>query len=228
MGSNPFAPDRRHFLRVWLASPLVFALSRQLGIMDTPSAEAALLAAATGGSGLSPTPDCDDNDEPTPRQTAGPFFTPQSPKRRSLLEPALSGTRIDLSGRVFGRDCMPIAGALLDFWHADDDGAYDNEGYRLRGHQFTDAEGRYRLSTIVPGLYPGRTRHFHVKVQPPGGRILTTQIYFPDEPRNRRDGLFRPDLLMAIETEGALRRGSFHFVLDTGGRGQEVGQEEAR
>ena len=79
------------------------------------------------------------------------------------------------------RACKPLAGALLDFWQADDKGRYDNSGSRLRGHQFTDAEGRYRLRSVVPGLYPGRTRHIHVKVQSRDGRVLTTQLYFPGE-----------------------------------------------
>jgi protocatechuate 3,4-dioxygenase beta subunit len=86
-------------------------------------------------------------------------------------------------------------------------------GFKLRGHQFTDANGRYRLETIVPGLYPGRTRHFHVKVQAPHGRVLTTQLYFPGEPRNRRDFLYRPDLLMELKEADGAKRGGFHFLL---------------
>ena len=46
----------------------------------------------------------------------------------------------------------------------------------------------------MPGAYAGRTRHIHVKVQPKGGRILTTQLYFPGDPANNRDGLYRPEL----------------------------------
>jgi len=111
---------------------------------------------------------------------------------------------------VLSRDCKPIKGALLDFWHADEQGDYDNRGYRYRGHQFTDADGRYRLETIVPAVYPGRTRHIHVKVQPPGGRVLTTQLYFPDQPGNKRDGLFRDDLVMRMP-DGS--RGAFDFVV---------------
>ena len=124
------------------------------------------------------------------------------------------GTRIVVSGRAFARDCRPVSGALLDFWHADDAGEYDNVGYRLRGHQFTDAEGRYRLETIVPGLYPGRTRHYHLKIQPPGGRILTTQLFFPGEARNRRDGIFRPDLLMSVTDASDGKRARFNFILN--------------
>jgi len=115
---------------------------------------------------------------------------------------------------VFSRGCRPVAHALLDFWHADDSGEYDNEGFRLRGHQFTDDAGRFRLESIVPGLYPGRTRHFHVRVQAPHGRVLTTQLYFPGEPRNRNDGLFRSDLLMSMRDAGNAKAAQFHFVLD--------------
>lgn len=156
------------------------------------------------------TPACDDGDDPTPSQTAGPFFTPDSPERTSLRERGVIGTSLVLTGLVLTRDCRPIADALLDFWHADDAGAYDNDGYRLRGHQFADDAGRYQLETIVPGLYPGRTRHFHVRVQAPAGPILTTQLYFPDEPQNQRDRLFRPDLLMSHD-DGMAR---FDFVLE--------------
>ena len=95
--------------------------------------------------------------------------------------------------------CDPAPNALLDFWHCDDAGVYDNEGYRLRGHQFTDDDGRFTLETIVPGVYPGRTRHIHVKVQAAVGPVLTTQLYFPDEPGNERDGIFDPLLVMDIE-----------------------------
>ena len=56
-------------------------------------------------------------------------------------------------------DCQPIAGAVMDFWHCDDAGVYDNAGFRYRGHQFTDASGAYRLRTIRPGKYPARTQH---------------------------------------------------------------------
>ena len=131
----------------------------------------------------------------TPRQTEGPFFTPKSPQRKSLLEGG-EKTRLVVTGTVLSAQCTPVPNALLDFWHSDEEGEYDNRGCRYRGHQFADAQGRYRLETIVPAEYPGRTRHIHVKVQAPGKRILTTQMYFPGEPANRRDGLYRPELEM--------------------------------
>jgi len=163
---------------------------------------------------LSPTPACEDGGAPTVRQTEGPYFKPRSPERSDLREAGMRGQPVEVSGFVLARNCRPIARALIDFWQADSEGEYDNQGFRLRGHQFTDAEGRYRLRTVVPGAYPGRTRHIHVKVQPPGGRLLTTQLYFPGEANNRSDGLFRRELLMRVaKAEGSLAA-RFDFVLD--------------
>ena len=159
---------------------------------------------------LAPTPSCDDADEPTPAQTEGPYFTPNSPERWTLREAGMTGTPIDLAGFVLTRSCRPVGGALVELWHADDAGQYDNEGYRLRGHVFTDHDGRYLFETIVPGLYPGRTRHFHLKFQAPNQPVLTTQFYFPGEAGNEHDRIFRPELLLAIE--GGM--GWFDTVLD--------------
>jgi protocatechuate 3,4-dioxygenase beta subunit len=160
------------------------------------------------------TPACHDGDEVTLRQTEGPFFKPSSPERVELLETGMAGQPIELVGFVLSRACKPHAGALMDFWQADDKGRYDNSGFRLRGHQFADAEGRYRLRSIVPGGYVGRTRHIHVKVQPSGGRVLTTQLYFPGESQNRSDGLFRSELLMRTAKNAGWLAGRFDFVID--------------
>jgi protocatechuate 3,4-dioxygenase beta subunit len=163
---------------------------------------------------LAPTPACGADTAPTIRQTEGPFFTPNSPERQSLLEPGVGGRVIELSGLVLTRSCKPVPGALADFWQADSAGAYDNRGFRLRGHQFTDAQGCYRLRTIMPARYTGRTAHIHVKVQAPNRPALTTQLYFPDEPGNARDSLFRPELLMRVAQSSDGLTGLFDFVLD--------------
>jgi protocatechuate 3,4-dioxygenase beta subunit len=103
---------------------------------------------------------------------------------------------------------------LIDFWHCDDAGNYDNVGYKLRGHQFTDDQGQYTLETIRPGLYPGRTRHIHVKVQAPNQPVLTTQLYFPNEPDNATDGIFHPALVMDEQDTADGKAATFNFVLD--------------
>lgn len=177
------------------------------------------LAFGVGGIGLAsgqplpPTPECND-ESPTERQTEGPFYKPRSPERADLREPGLGGRPVELAGFVLTRGCRPLAGVLVDLWHADDNGEYDNRGFHFRGHQFSDAAGRYRFLTIVPAQYPGRTRHYHVKIQAPNRPVLTTQLYFPNEPMNRRDGLFRKDLLMRAEDLDGSIAARFDFVLD--------------
>lgn len=165
------------------------------------------------GQTLPLTPACGEKPERTPSQTAGPFFTPDSPRRSSLAEPSSKAERLVLRGLVLSPQCKPVANALLDFWHCDETGEYDNRGFRYRGHVFADALGRYSLETIVPGEYPGRTRHIHVKLRPAGGRVLTTQLYFPDEPGNHSDGIYRRDLTMRVARDGARRSARFDFVI---------------
>jgi protocatechuate 3,4-dioxygenase beta subunit len=186
--------------------------TRRRFLLTTALAGLGLATEAAAQGQLSPTPACDAG--PTVRQTEGPFFKPRSPQRADLREPGMGGRAVELSGTVLTRGCRPVAGALVDLWHADDKGDYDERGNRCRGHVFTDAEGRYRFRTIMPAVYTGRTRHYHVKVQAPGRPVLTTQLYFPDEPLNRRDGLFRRELLMRVaQGEGGVTA-RFDFVLD--------------
>src|SRR5436853_5397888 len=77
---------------------------------------------------LPATPACHDGDEATLLQTEGPFFKPSSPERTELAEAGMAGQPIELVGFVLSRACKPVAGVLLDFWHADARGQYDNSG----------------------------------------------------------------------------------------------------
>ena len=157
------------------------------------------------------TPACGAQAALTPRQTEGPYYTPNTPQRSSLVEPGSKAERLVVTGRVVSPQCHPVAKALLDFWHCDEKGEYDNAGFRYRGHLFTDAEGRFRLETIFPALYPGRARHIHVKVQAPGRRILTTQLYFPGDPR---DSLWRKELEVVMEQRAQGRLAAFQFIVE--------------
>lgn len=163
---------------------------------------------------LAPTPACGDGETATPPQTAGPFFKPDAPERTSLIEPRIEGERVMLEGYVVSTRCRPIAGARIELWHADIHGRYDLTGFRLRGHQYTDAAGHYCFETIMPGSYAVRTRHYHVKVQAPGRPVLTTQLYFPGEPRNSWDVFFRRRLLIDIDEMPEGKRARYDFVLD--------------
>jgi len=127
----------------------------------------------------------------------------------------MAGTQLVLTGYVLTPDCQPVAHALLDFWQADADGVYDNTGYTLRGHQFTDEKGFYQLTTVIPGLYPGRTEHIHFKVQAPNGPILTSQLFFPGVPNNTSDSIFDPSLVITITDESStMVRATFNFIVN--------------
>lgn len=210
---EPIDRTRRRLVQAMLACPTA-------GIIGFTGSTTVRSVLFPGPEGILPlTPACDDgddgDDDPTPAQTEGPYFKASSPERRTLVERGLAGTPLTISGRVVTSACVPLAGVLLDFWQADHDGQYDNAGFRLRGHQFTDADGRFSLATIVPGLYPGRTRHVHVKAQAPNHPVLTTQLYFPDEPHNSRDSLYTPALLLDLRDVAGGKAGAFTFVLRT-------------
>ncbi len=154
------------------------------------------------------------NGTPTPAQAEGPYYTPNTPERANLVEAGMGGTPLLVTGRVLNQACEPIPGAKLDFWQTDDNGEYDNVGYRMRGHQFTDGNGSYTLETILPGVYPGRPPHIHVKVNAPGGPVLTTQIYFEGQPGNESDGLVQPSLIVPLtDVAGGGFAATFNFVL---------------
>jgi protocatechuate 3,4-dioxygenase beta subunit len=214
--SSAKAVSRRSFLQIALILPLVFLIAACAGPVSTTGPAGNTTAsplATTGAQATTLTPARTCNGVATPSQTEGPFYKTGSPERTSLRETGLSGTPLTVTGYVLTTTCQPVAHALLDFWQADSNGNYDNTGFRLRGHLYTDNEGRYSLDTIVPGEYPGRTRHIHVKVQAPGQSVLTTQLYFPGVARNDSDGIFSPQLLMQVQQTTNGQLGTYNFIV---------------
>lgn len=185
--------SRRRFLTLWLAG-----------------AGAVLGSGVRAQAPLPATPSCGAG--PTPRQTEGPFFLPRSPRRANLRGDG-SGDAVALFGRVLTPDCRPVADVIVDLWHADAKGAYDERGFTFRAHQLTDADGRFAFQSILPGRYPGRTAHFHVMLAKAGRRLLTTQLYFPGQAGNARDGLFTPKLLVSLSNAGSEKAARFDFVV---------------
>jgi protocatechuate 3,4-dioxygenase beta subunit len=162
----------------------------------------------------------------THAQIEGPYWKPLSPRRSNLREADTVGEPIVVSGTVYNQVGQPIEGAWLDFWHADGAASYDNKGYRLRGHQFTGPDGKYRLETVVPLEYDDfltspdgdtrkvyRTAHIHVKVKAPERTTLTTQLYFPGNEGNARDAFCVDELLLKIEDTPTGKVGRFDFVV---------------
>lgn len=192
---------------------------------DSTSTDATTDASAdTGDSGT--TASCAPR---TSSQTAGPFY-PGEPVARMDITEGISGVALELDLTCVDVDtCMPLVGAEVDLWGANADGDYS--GYAdfdtvgedwMRGQQITGADGVARFTAIVPGSYPGRAVHLHVKVRPVGGGELTTQVYFPDatvasvlgeaayaasaaQTTNDRDGIYAGDTLVPLE--GSLAEG---------------------
>ncbi|WP_051336254.1 hypothetical protein [Aquimarina latercula] len=102
----------------------------------------------------------------------------------------LPGIPTIISGKIFTKNKQIVPNAKIEIWHADDAGAYHNDGNfyfpsqtTLTGCIITDASGAYKIKTIRPGVYGYRARHFHYKISAKGHHSLETQIYFKDDPR---------------------------------------------
>lgn len=157
--------------------------------------------------------DCDGR--PTPSSEEGPFYKSGSPRRNNIVEAGTVGDKLIVEGYVLDKHCRPIKNAWLDFWQADGRGLYDNVGFNLRGHQFTNNTGRYYLETIRPVRYGFRTAHIHVKVRANSASpTLTTQLFIPGEKGNRGDPIFESALLMKVVNSAVGKKATFNFVLD--------------
>ena len=147
----------------------------------------------------------------TPRDALGPFYKPNAPAQVDLcVGGSGGGQKLTVTGRVLGMlDCAPLAGALVEVWHADARGDYsqvgakqDDTGCLLRASLKTDAEGRYSFRTVLPGEYPGRPRHIHYRVSAKGYATLVTQVYFA-----RERGIPQELVVTAAPKDGALAAG---------------------
>lgn len=148
----------------------------------------------------------------TPSLMEGPYYKTNSPGRTNLVEKGTIGSPVTLTGLVYDINCRPIAGAWLDFWQADGAGNYDNSGYKLRGHQYTDGSGKYILQTVIPGEYLGRTPHIHVKLRAnEQSPVLTTQLFLPNAQQNKKDSIFNEKLVVSLGEDK--KTASFNFVL---------------
>lgn len=150
---------------------------------------------------------------PTPLETLGPFYPVSRPGDQDADLTRIAGKNgralgevIELSGRVLHGDGTPVAGATLDLWQANAAGRYDSPldantlpldpNFQGSAKLTTGADGRWRITTVLPGAYPigggkFRTRHIHWDIHGPHGR-LPTQSYFPGEELNGKDILLGP------------------------------------
>jgi protocatechuate 3,4-dioxygenase beta subunit len=158
-------------------------------------------------------PPCGDDPRSTPQVPRDATFRAGAPARTSLVEPGMAGTRLRVSGTVTGLSCGRVPGARVDLWQADDRGIYDMAGYRLRGHQLTDATGGFRFDTIVPGAAQGRARRLGIRVIVANKGDFATELFFPDDPRNVRDPRFKPELLLKMVRATTGQAATFDLVL---------------
>ncbi len=140
----------------------------------------------------------------TPRTIEGPLYVAGAPIAQGetrMDDGSEEGvaTLMFLDGQVLDPQGQPIAGAIVDLWHANTKGTYSffdqsQSEYNLRRRIVTDAEGRYRARSIVPsgygcdpqgptqecldqlGRHGQRPAHVHFFISAPGYRHLTTQI----------------------------------------------------
>lgn len=145
----------------------------------------------------------------TPWQTEGPYYPDHLPldqdndlvRVKDDSQPS-AGIITNFGGRLLNADGKPMQDATVELWQADDAGSYIHSRGVQRGKErdahfqgfgkiTTNAKGEYRFRTIKPGLYTGRTRHYHIAVVQNGKRVLTTQLYLAGEPQNERDGILK-------------------------------------
>jgi protocatechuate 3,4-dioxygenase beta subunit len=172
----------------------------------------------------------------------GPYYRFGAPFLSKLAGPDEPGERLVVSGSVFSADCRtPIPNALVEVWQANGAGLYDTQtpgnftdkgNFHLRGMLYTDAQGRYRIETVMPGRYPvppnlpgleqyaGITRpaHIHFRVMESLHVPVTLQLYFEGDPYIAKDpwASAHPDNVIALEADGEGRRGAFDIVLGRG------------
>lgn len=141
---------------------------------------------------------------PTDGVELGPFYRPNAPRRISIAEAGDDGEPLAVEGRVIGADaCAPLAGAVIEVWHADADGDYDIERrgqddtpLHLRSLLTAGSAGAYAFDTVMPGHYGRRAKHIHYFAHANGYEPLVTQLYFAGDDRNDKDRLVRKSLIM--------------------------------
>jgi protocatechuate 3,4-dioxygenase beta subunit len=144
--------------------------------------------------------------ELTPPDIEGPFYLPDSPERSNLDTLGEAGVALALSGLVSDATCAPLANVIIEIWHADPSGGYDNSATQnYRGWVRSDADGGYAFTTLIPGRYPNagtlRPSHIHLKIWRDGAQVLTTQLYFQGDPYLEEDPWAEPARTICLETQ---------------------------
>ncbi|GAB3004689.1 catechol 1,2-dioxygenase [Amycolatopsis acidiphila] len=175
----------------------------------------------------------------------GPYYVEGAPELGSEgtlpMRDGEAGRPLRFFGQVRAVTGEPLAGSVVDFWQADDDGLYSQFApgipeWNLRGRATTDAEGNFSITTIHPapyqiptdgatgaliaaaGWHAWRPAHLHIKVSSPGYQLITTQLYF-DGGEHVADDIataVKDDLILAPTPtdDGSGEQVRYDFVLD--------------
>ena len=177
-------------------------LTRTGHMCDDKRQEFILLSDALGVSMLVDAINHGEDPRATESTVFGPFYHPtEQAELGADISGAMTGTPLYISGRVLGTDGAPVANAIVDVWHADDQGFYDVQKASLEGHDAgrgwfrTDDQGRFFLWTVRPSAYPipndgpvgkmldaqgrhpFRPAHVHFMIQAEGYRKLVTHLF---------------------------------------------------
>jgi protocatechuate 3,4-dioxygenase beta subunit len=159
----------------------------------------------------------------TPPSTEGPYYPDHLPlDQDSDLTMILGGkapaggTVTELGGRLLNADGKPVADRVIELWQTDVNGCYlhskgvqkgkeRDPAFQGYGKIVTNEKGEYRFRTIKPGLYSGRTLHWHVAVNEGEKRLLTTQLFIAGVKQNDRDGILQrmgtPEQVLSVIRE---------------------------
>lgn len=153
---------------------------------ESPASSSSTSTAATEG--------VSDDSGLTQQVTQGPYYVTGTDELTdgNLNYDNLTGDKIKVQGYVYAgaTGTTPVAGAMVEIWHADDNGSYLPNGngaaanystdeISLRGYVLTDEKGYYEYTTIYPGEYTGRTRHIHTNTTAAGYKGVITQLIIP-------------------------------------------------
>lgn len=170
------------------------------GLLDSGSTDTGPGDTGPGDTGLADTADpsgwtCEQGDAPlpeacdhTPPAGEGPFYLDDVPEGGAMNRRGADHTPMTVDLRILGPDCQPLAGIVVDLWHADETEAYDmTSDHHCRGRLVTGADGTVCFTTIRPPPYGDDMgnylpAHLHLNLLRDGAKVLTTQLYFAGDP----------------------------------------------
>jgi hydroxyquinol 1,2-dioxygenase len=163
----------------------------------------------------------------TPSCLIGPFYRSDAPVLPLGATISLDGKgeQLAVSGTVLKENGTPVNGALVEVWHANHEGMYENQApdlqpeFNLRGQFKTDAHGCFQFMTIRPkgyflpedgpvghlfsqfGYRLQRPAHLSFRISAPGVETLTTAFFDRSDAAVGHDALFavKPELLIEMK-----------------------------